>query len=319
MPRPMGRENGSNLGRAQNSTPAAGRRLLPATAMRAQFLAGASISPYSRRQPACGAVTPLHRLLTLGEVSFSDAAGQDVPAVSRRPKRIAFLCLLTAGAVRLHRDRALGLLWPELDAEHARHSLRQLLSDLRGILPGGAIEVLPGGDIRANPDALWCDARALSEAWGSGDHARVRELYRGDYLLGYHGDPASSAFEDWVEEVRKKLRAIAFDSTWKSALAEAETGDPMQAAQLAVEAVQLQPYAEVALRHAVRLLDRLGDRGRAIEVFEFHRKRLRADLDLVPSRHTETLLRALRLGMRLPSEPELVQRASSPDPSARPP
>ncbi len=255
----------------------------------------------------------MFRLLTLGEVSFTDAAGRDVPAISRRPKRIAFLCLLAAGVARLHRDRALALLWPELDEGHARHSLRQMLSDLRAALGGGVIEVLPGGDVRADPERLWCDARSLREAAEAGEHARVRALYRGDFLLGYHGDPASIPFEDWVEETRQRLRRTAFESVWKLARQEAGGGDEMVAVQLAVDAVELQPYAEVALRNAVRLLVELGDRASAVSLYEAHRKRLRADLDVTPSPQTELFMRAVRHGDALPGEAELAgQREAYP-------
>jgi DNA-binding SARP family transcriptional activator len=57
---------------------------------------------------------------------------------------------------------------------------------------------------------------------------------------------------------------------------------------------------ERALRRAITLLDRLGDRAGALRLYDEFARRLRAEYDAEPSRETLAMAAALRTGAPLP-------------------
>ncbi len=240
------------------------------------------------------------RLLMLGGLSLTNEEGGEIDAVLGGPKRLALLCVLGASPGWVARDRLVALLWPDKDEAHARQALRQTLSEVKAGLPSNAIAAESGAGLRRNPDHFSCDAAELYEAAAAGDHSRVRRLYRGEFLPGFHVAVPSRSFEDWVQSHRDVLCSHAFRSTWVLALSAEKQGQTLEACQLAVEAARLQPYDEAVLRQAVRLLTRQGDRARSLALFEAFRARLRADLEIEPSRATLALMEAVRGGNPLP-------------------
>ena len=66
-------------------------------------------------------------LKLLGRLSLSDSKGPLTGQIAQR-RRLAFLAILGASpAATVTRDRLVALLWPELDAEGARHRLSDSL------------------------------------------------------------------------------------------------------------------------------------------------------------------------------------------------
>src|SRR3954463_3412836 len=104
------------------------------------------------------------RLLGGAELRMDD--GADPAALLAHPKRFALLAYLAAcRPFGFHqRDALVGLLWPELDQEHARAALRQTLHRLRQSV--GKQVIVTRGDEVIGVDAslLWCDVRAFDEA-----------------------------------------------------------------------------------------------------------------------------------------------------------
>ncbi len=72
-------------------------------------------------------------LRLFGGLELRGSDGLQLDTVLTQPKRVALLAFLAAAAPhRFHRrDTLLGLLWPELDQEHARAALRQALHSRR--------------------------------------------------------------------------------------------------------------------------------------------------------------------------------------------
>src|SRR5216684_2285108 len=71
-------------------------------------------------------------------------------------------------------------------------------------------------------------------------------------------------------------------------------GDFAAGAKWARRGMGLAPHDEELLRRLIRLLDRLGDRARAVEAYEEFTKRLAADLETEPAAETKALLAAVR-------------------------
>ena len=239
------------------------------------------------------------RLLTMGGLSLADEHGHEVHRVLRRPKWVAFLCVLATSRGWVARESLLALLWPELDEAHARHALRQTLSDLKATLPAGTLRSEAGAGLMADPDELWCDAAGLQQAARDLRHERVRDLYGGEYLPGFDGASHSRAFEDWLDRQRSDLRRHARRSTWALAVQAETAGRPVEAVELAVDAARLEPYDEAVLRRSLLLLARLGDRARACDLFDTFRRRFETDLDIAPSAASWDLMDRIRSGAPL--------------------
>ncbi len=235
------------------------------------------------------------KLGMLGTLSLSDADGREVRAVLRQPRRLALLAYLAAATPRgFHRrDSLLVLFWPELDQEHARAALRQALHVVRDALGAAVIVTRGDEEVRLDFEWIWCDVVAFDCAVAAGQLHEALEHYRGDLLDGFF-IPGTGGFERWLESKRGQLREAAARSA-RALMEQCEAaGDFAAGAKWARRGMGLAPHDEELLRRLIRLLDRLGDRARAVEAYEEFTKRLAADLETEPAAETKALLAAVR-------------------------
>jgi serine/threonine-protein kinase len=213
-----------------------------------------------------------------------------------------YLALATPGrpARYQRRDLLVGLLWPELDQSHARAALRKAVHAARAAL--GADVVLSRGDeeLALADGALWCDALAFGEAEDDGRLAQALELYAGDLLPGFHL-PECAEFGRWLDGERQELRERAAGAAWALASHLAHAEQLTEAGRWARRAMRYAWDDERALRRALTLLDRLGDRAGALRLYEEFTRRLRAEYEAEPSRETTAMAAALRSGAPLPA------------------
>lgn len=140
--------------------------------------------------------------------------GRAVPPSAWRHRRGADVVKLLAlqPSHRLHRERAMTALWPDLAQDLAAANLRKALLYARRALEdegavrssGGMLALLPDVEVVADTDLF---ERAAREALDSGDRDaadRALELYPGDLLPD---DP----YEAWVTEHRDRLRRLQLD------------------------------------------------------------------------------------------------------------
>jgi DNA-binding SARP family transcriptional activator len=237
------------------------------------------------------------QLRLLGGVDLVDPQGRgELRAVLVQPKRLALLVYLAlAGDLRFRRrDTVVALFWPELDADHARGSLRQSLRFLRGELGSDALVSRGEEEVGVSREQVRCDAADFDRACEAGDWSAALALYRGDLLTGVHIADISAEFEHWIDGERGRLRRRAAAAAW-SAVGDAErTGDLVAAAPLARRAVELAPDDEAAIRRLMRILDRKGDRAGALRTYEAFREHLAVAYQAVPSPETEALLTNIR-------------------------
>jgi predicted ATPase len=127
--------------------------------------------------------------------------------LTRLRSRAATLLLarLALAPTRSHaREELCDMLWPEAPAVLGRSRLRQTLSILRALLePPGSAPVLQAEQrvLRLLPGALWCDGVAFESAARQGDTAQALRCYGGELLPGF--------YDDWVQEERLRLAALA--------------------------------------------------------------------------------------------------------------
>jgi TolB-like protein/DNA-binding SARP family transcriptional activator/Flp pilus assembly protein TadD len=118
--------------------------------------------------------------------------------------------LADAGEAGISRDRALGLLWPEVSQQRARHSLDQLLYALRGDL--GPEAVASGSALVLCSEAVTCDLWDFEAAVKQKDWPAAISAYGGPFLDGFFAG-ACEQFDQWAD-----ARRAALARQWQHAL-----------------------------------------------------------------------------------------------------
>ena len=237
---------------------------------------------------------PPFSFILFGSISLR-GPGRELDRVLVNAKAVgllAYLALPTVGRF-VRRDTLATLLWPELDQSRARTSLRKTVHAVRKAMTPGTLLSRGDEEVALSGTEVWCDASAFSTAADAGFLLRALELYRGELMPGFHLTD-SWEFDRWLEEERSAARERASAVAW--ALAQRlETDEQFSdAAGMARQSVRFSWSDERALRRAVAMLDRLGDRASALRLFEEFSRRLRMDLDVEPSRETLELATRVR-------------------------
>jgi TolB-like protein/DNA-binding SARP family transcriptional activator len=238
-------------------------------------------------------------LTTLGAVRLDDTAGLALPhPILAQPKRLALLAYLVVGrpGALVFRDALLALLWPDHDATRARRSLRQTLYHLRKEL--GDDVVVGGGQAGVGVDAsrLWCDAVAFERAVVEDRLEAAVELYRGEFMPGFHAGGGVDC-ERWLDETRDRLRRKAVAAASALAQRAEASGEHERAIAYARWMADVVPYDERVGRTLIRLLAGSGDRAGAVTAYRELASRLDRELDLEPDADTTALLAAVRTGV----------------------
>lgn len=237
--------------------------------------------------------TPVVRVHTLGRLGVEAPSGE-VRAILRQPKRFALLTYLTLATKGgfCRRDAVVAVFWPELDQDHARGALRNALYFLRKELEHDVLHTEGDEAIRIDSAKVWCDAVAFDDAVRSGTYESAMELYRGDFLDGFHLN-GSTQFDEWRGNRQREFRRQAVTAALELAALVEETNDLVAAEGWAHRATELAPHDDEPVRRLIALLQKTHKRGAALEVFDLFKERL-AEIDLHPAPETVRLVGALR-------------------------
>ncbi len=241
-------------------------------------------------------VSRMIRFRTLGGLELSDSQGRDLHALLSKPKRLALLAYLASHNrhASRRRDSVVALFWPDMDAAHARGSLRQALRFLRRELGDGVLNGRSEEEIGFEPHSLECDAVTFERACDAGRLSEAVQLYRGDFLDGFYVAGGSAELERWIEGERIRLRQLAARAAAELSQHAEREGNLAQAVEAARQGVALDPDDEKALARLIALLDRSGDRAGALSTFETFRRRLEKEHDATPSPETAARIQAIR-------------------------
>ena len=238
--------------------------------------------------------------------SFKAEAGGKALHVPSKRGRALLAALMLSPDMRLSRQAAAALLWPDRDEPQARASLRQELSALKKAL-GPAANGLLASDTEAisiAPGAsLDCDLWSILKDDAIPEEAMV--LYRGDLLDDV--DLALESFEEWLAAQRRVLRARLVTLAERHLRAATERQDWQAAESCAARLQELDPFNEAAIETLMRAAAANGRRARALSLFEDFATRLNAELQAKPG----TALGELRAEIAGGSSP----RGPSPDAS----
>ncbi|CAM3315229.1 BTAD domain-containing putative transcriptional regulator [Kibdelosporangium persicum] len=193
--------------------------------------------------------------------------------------------------VSAHRLRE--VLWPERDVSPQSSSLKVAMHAVRKMLaPHDEITIehdngyyrLTTRDVRIDFEDL---ARCASAARQAGDaavphHRRVVELYSGEFLAGEHAD--------WVVEHREWCKALVLHSLRQISADALRENDYLHAIEASKRILEIDPCAEGAYQTLMIMHARLGELGRVHSWYQLCARRLRAELDVEPTRLTRRIL-----------------------------
>ena len=232
-------------------------------------------------------------LRTLGGVSLSDESGPLAGAMIQR-RRLALLAILAAAGTRgVSRDKIAALLWPESDAERARHALAQWLFLTRRDL--GEDAIAGTSELRLNPARIASDVAEFDEAVEGKAHDRAAALYAGPFLDGFFLSNAPE-FEHWVDAERAKRDAAAGQSFEALARVAAARADHLAAAGWWQRRAALEPLSGRVTLELMRALVDSGDRAAALRHAQQHEVLVRRELEIPVEAEVAELVARLRQG-----------------------
>ncbi|HEV7994604.1 MAG TPA: BTAD domain-containing putative transcriptional regulator, partial [Gemmatimonadaceae bacterium] len=221
--------------------------------------------------------------------------------------------LAVAGDTGLSRDKLIGLLWPDVDEERARHSLTQALYAARRALKIDDLFTATSSDVRLNAARLPSDVRELEHQLAAGELENAAALYQGPFLDGFFLSGAPE-FDQWVTAQRERLESRVADALDRLANEAEGNGDRRRALEWRRRLAALRPFdsgSAVALMKAMAVL---GDRAGALQHARVHAALLREQLELEPDPIVEALAATLREGgaQELPAAGADTSRVSRP-------
>ena len=227
-------------------------------------------------------------MLLLGVPRRRDGDGETALTAGRAAQLAAYLALRADWVAR---DELVALLWPDAPPQRGRHTLSQLLYQIR--------RTPWGHDVEGEPTRVrWrvpCDVAAFRRAAAEGAWHHATELYGGELLEGTPAD-GSGRFDAWLRSEREDLR-----ESWREAVeghAEALARDRRwsDAARLLRRLLATDDLLEEAVQALMRCEARAGRREAAVQVYEAFRARLHDELALDPLEATVALAAAVRRG-----------------------
>ena len=194
------------------------------------------------------------RILGGAAVLASDGA---LTGAAGRRRALALLALVASARDEgLARDRALAMLWPELDSDRARNNLKQLVFSLRRALTPDVFAAT-GPVLRLDPNVITVDVWAYEKAIADGTLENAVARYGGPFLDAF-GVPGLVEFERWVETERARLARVHAETLETLAERARRAGQLEIAAAWRRHLAALDP---LSARHAVSFVRALADAG----------------------------------------------------------
>ncbi len=226
------------------------------------------------------------------------------------------------------REKLMYLLWPGLPQKSAQVNLRQILYQLRKLVP--AVQTA-GGDPAVNfalsdRKRVWINSHypiqvdviafsSLLESTREHDHLdlllcaecgeRMREaaaLYRGDFLEDFYLED-SSEFEDWAVVHRENYRRQALDTLETLAEMHIRQSNYPQARKYAERQLEIDNLRESAYRQIMVVSALSGRRSDALGAYETCRRLLAEELGMAPAARTTEIYEQILSGDLDFSEP----------------
>ncbi len=216
------------------------------------------------------------------------------------------LSLLVVERRQIARDMLADLLWSGRPPTAWPSGLNALVSRLRSLFDrvgvGRHMLASSSGTLELTmPASAWIDVEAaerhLDRAWGAFRHDEVRAaLADATAASAVLRRPLLPGIDNpWCDDVRRRLTAQLCSAYELLAQGWQLEGDFGLAALIAERAIEIDPLAETPYRLAMSAHLAMGDRGRAVRLFERCRVVLQTELAVEPSDRTASLITENRL------------------------
>jgi len=225
-------------------------------------------------------VDHVHTLTTLGGLSIAGPGGASTGLAPRR-RALALLALAASSAKEgISRDRAMGLLWPELDVGSARNNLKQTVFAIRHTL-GVDVFDRAASNIRLDPVVVTVDLHQYEHALAAGAHEDAAGDYAGPFLDGFFL-PNLREFDRWVERVRQRLELGYARALETLAVKARLRGEVWAAVHWYRRLVEHDPVSTSSVLGLISTLAAASEPLAALECFHRHAKMLRDEFDAEP-------------------------------------
>jgi serine/threonine-protein kinase len=216
-------------------------------------------------------------LHTFGGLWLRDANQQNV-AQSLGRKPLALLALLArADRHAIARDRAVMLLWPEKDQQHARNALNQMIFVIRRAL-GPDVLALDRNEVGLARGAWSIDVADFEAAIAERSLERAAALYTGPFLDAFYVRDAGE-LERWIETERAALRREYMQAVETLAVGAESLGDHRASAQWWQRLASAEPLSARFTLSLMRALASAGETAGAIDAASTYRRWARSDLE----------------------------------------
>ena len=234
----------------------------------------------------------MYALTTLGGLSIAGPAGLPTPLAPRK-RALALLTLAASSAKEgISRDRAMALLWPELDTANARNNLKQTVFGIRQAL---GVEVFDrtSPNLRLQPREIVVDLHQFEHALAAGAHEDAVGDYSGPFLDGFFL-PNLVEFDRWVERVRQRLD-LGYARALESLAVRARLrGDVSAAIHWYRRLVEYDPVSTSSVLGLMLTLVTASEPLEALKYYQQHAKLLREEFDAKPSQKIELAAERIR-------------------------
>ena len=232
-------------------------------------------------------------LRILGGAAVLSSDGALAGAAGRR-RAVALLALVaSARDDGLPRDRALALLWPELDSERARNNLKQLVFSLRRALSPDVFAAT-GSTLRLDPNVITADVWSYEKAIAEGALESAVARYGGPFLDGF-SVPGLTEFERWIDTERERLARVHAETLDTLAERARRAGQFEIAAAWRRHLAALDPLSARYAVSFVRALADAGDVPGALRHAHLFERLVRSELDADVGPDMRLLVAQLRL------------------------
>ena len=228
------------------------------------------------------------------------------PRAWRTAKTRDLVRLLAVAGRLVSVDRIVDVLWPDVEPQRGRASLRTAASQIRHVLGDDHLVRRAGG---FELSGAWVDAAAFEHVAATArHHLALGELATGittawEAVTLYGGDLCEDdTYAEWAAGDRDRCRGLLRRLLLDSADAACELGWLRDAVELGQRALDVDPCAERGYRTLMRAHSRLGETEQALGMFEQCRRTLADQLGADPGQ--ETL--ALHLQLLRPTSPTLA-------------
>ncbi|MFL5618110.1 MAG: BTAD domain-containing putative transcriptional regulator [Gemmatimonadaceae bacterium] len=248
----------------------------------------------------------MHTLTTLGGLSIVGPNGLNTRLAPRK-RALALLTLAASSAKEgISRDRAMALLWPELDTASARNNLKQTVFAIRQVLE---VEMFDrtSPNLRLQPREITVDLHHFEHALAVGAHEEAVGDYTGPFLDGFFL-PNLVEFDRWVERVRQRLD-LGYARALESLAVRARLRSDVSAAiHWYRRLVEYDPVSTSSVLGLMLTLVAASEPLEALRYYSQHVKLLRDEFDAKPSPKIELAAERIRQ--------DLTYRMSGTAPSA---